>query len=221
MGWKIFAIFAAEEAGYFGTKPPHDPARAERLRQQLGLDGYEPAGPSRFDQAMYPRDGALHIGAYPRGMILCDADLPACFFDEQPRRSINGAGMAFGEFKARLLALYPDGLVVALVLHSVVNLWGYSVYSRGELLRSAAGASDDGLIANHGAPLAEEAAILGICPLDEIDAEGYGEDLVFDVSARLFGKRIDAFDEIALDLSAYGKQKTGAASFLKKLFGRA
>ncbi len=219
MGWKIFAIFAAEEAGYFGTLPPHDPARAERLREQLGLGGYDHVGPSRFVDAMYPRGGALHIGAYPRGMILCDVDLPACFFDAQSRHSINGAGMEFGEFKSRLLALYPDGLVVALVLHSVVNLWGYSVYSRGALLRSAAGASDDGLIANHGAPLAEEAAILGICPVDGVDAEGYGEELVFDVSARLFGKRIDAFAEIALDLSAYGKQKTGVASFLKKLFG--
>jgi len=63
-------------------------------------------------------------------------------------------------FKSRLLRLYPEGQVVAVVLHSVINLWGYTIYSQGQRVRSAAGAANDGLIVSVGAPLSEEAKVL-------------------------------------------------------------
>ena len=40
MGWKAFAVFATATPGYFGTAPAHDPAAAEALRVQLGLEDY-------------------------------------------------------------------------------------------------------------------------------------------------------------------------------------
>jgi hypothetical protein len=221
MGWKVFAIFAAEEPGYFGTQPLHDPERAEQIREQLGLSGYEYAGPSEFDAAMYPDKRSLFIGAYPRGVILCDPDLPACFFDAWSISGSKGKTADFQQFKSSLLKLYPGGQVLAVVLHSVVNLWGYCLFSEGQLIRCAAGASDDGLIADHGMPLPEEASVLGNCPINEIDEEGYGEDLVFDVTARFLGKRLDAFEQTNLQMSEYRRTPGGAASFLRKLFGRA
>ena len=118
------------------------------------------------------------------------------------------------------VALYPDGEVMALVLHSVVNLWGYSVYSRGKLLRSAAGASDNGLITNLGEPLPEELRALRECPIDKVDEQGDGEELVFDVARRMFGKRIDEFPELPLRMNAYRRKDAAPMALIKKLFGR-
>ncbi|MBC7956791.1 MAG: hypothetical protein H7Y33_13100 [Cytophagales bacterium] len=220
MGWKVFAVFATEEPGYFGTRPQHDAERADDIRDRLGLSGYERVGESDFETAMYPRAGALFIGAFPEGVIVCDAKLPSYFFDDGARRRINGASLRFQNFKANLLGLYPEGQVLSVVLHSVVNLWGYSLHEGGRHLRSAAGASDDGLFTNIGSPLPEEARVLGLCPIDEVDAEGYGEELTFDVSARLFGKRIDEFDGLGLQLSKYRKRNR-VSSFFKGLLSAA
>ena len=109
---------------------------------------------------------------------------------------------------------------MAIVLHSVVNLWGYSVYSKGQLLRSAAGASDDGLLVNEGAPLPEELRGLKECAIDKVDEEGYGEELVFDVSARMFGRRMDAFDELPLRMTEFKRKTFAPVAFVKRLLGR-
>jgi len=122
--------------------------------------------------------------------------------------------------KTNLLSLYPDGHVLAIVLHSVVNLWGYSYFSKGHLVRSAAGASDDGLFANSGTPLPEESRVLSMCSIENVDEEGYGEELTFDVAERLFGwrigERIGEFDDFGLQMSRY-KKKGSLASLWSKL----
>ncbi len=219
MGWKAFAVFATATPGYFGTAPPHDPAAAEALRAQLGLEDYERVGEQDFDDAIYPDSNALFIGAYPGGCILCAQDLATAFFDPAAQRRIKGLRGDAEAFRLRLLALHPQGEVMAIVLHSVVNLWGYSVYAQGRLLRSAAGASDEGLFANAGTPLPEELAVLQRCPIDRVDEEGEGEELVFEVSARMFGQRLDSLNPSPLRMTAYRRTR-GAAALLKRLFGR-
>lgn len=213
-------VLATATPGYFGTRPAHDPSAAEALRLQLGLEPYQHAGEADFDTATYPQRGSLYIGAYAGGCILCEQDLPTAFFGADGARRIGGSREDFGSFRARLLGLYPQGEVMALVLHSVVNLWGYSVYTQGRLLRTAAGASDDGLFANEGAPLPEEQAVLQRCPIDRVDEEGEGEELVFDVAARMFGRRLDSVDDIQLRLAHYRRAPTFGLGALKKLFGR-
>jgi len=220
MGWKAFAILATNESGYFGTLPSHNAEAAEEVRGRLGLSDYEPLAEQRFETALHPRRGALYIGAYPGGTIVCENALPSYFFDDRSQRAISGASRKFAHFKEQLLALYPEGEVMAIVLHSVVNLWGYSVYSRGQLLRSAAGASDNGLIANLGEPLPEELRGLRECAIDKVDEEGFGEELVFDVSARMFGRRMDAFDELPLRMTEYKRRTSSPVAFVKSLFGR-
>jgi len=220
MGWKAFAIFATDQPGYFGSKPVHSASIAEDVRFRLGLTDYAPAGEVDFDAALNPRQGALYIGGYPGGTLICDSDLPSHFFDERSQRAISGRSTRFQEVKAEVLRLYPDGEVMAIVLHSVVNLWGYSVYSHGQLIRSAAGASDDGLLANTGAPLPEELRRLQECAIDKVDEEGDGEALVFEVAARMFGQRMDALEEIPLRLTEYRPRTSGPVTFVKRLFGR-
>lgn len=220
MGWKASAIFATDQAGYFGSRPLHSAATAEDVRARLGLADYEPVGEEDFLTALHPRRGALYIGAYPGGTIVCESSLPAYFFDDRSHRAISGESSKFTAVKAQMLKLYPDGELMAIALHSVVNLWGYSVYSRGQLLRSAAGASDNGLLANTGAPLPEELRGLQACAIDKVDEEGDGEELVFDVSARMFGRRMDAFDEIPLRMTEYRRKSSAPVAFVRRLFGR-
>ena len=220
MGWKAFAILATDQAGYFGSRPVHSASIAEDVRARLGLTDYESAGEEDFYAALHPRQGALYIGGYPGGTIICESALPSCFFDDRSRHAINGRSARFAEVKARLLQLYPDGEVMAIVLHSVVNLWGYSVYARGQLLRSAAGDSDNGLLANTGEPLPEEVRSLQECAIDKVDEEGDGEDLVFEVSVRMFGQRLDTFEELPLRLTTYRRKTSAPVAFVKRLFGR-
>ena len=63
VGFKAFIAFATDEPGYFGSIPQHDARRAEQLRRQLGLDGYDPVGEQKLDTAMYPRGDELYLGA--------------------------------------------------------------------------------------------------------------------------------------------------------------
>jgi hypothetical protein len=220
MGWKAFVILASAEPGYFGSQPSHDAQRADALRDKLGLSAYERTGESDFISALYPRSGALWIGAYPRGTIVCHMKLPSYFFDAPARRTISGAAIKLPDFKAQLLDLYPKGQVLAIVLHSVVNLWGYSLYANGQLVRSVAGASDDGIFANVGEPLPEESRVLDMCSIENVDEEGYGEDLVFDVATRFLGGRIDELESHTLAMSQYEK-RSGFSSLVKRLFARA
>jgi hypothetical protein len=220
VGWKAFIAFATDEPGYFGSIPEHDAQRAEQLRIRLGLDGFEPAGERKLDAAIYPRGDVLYLGAYPRGVIVCHTMLPGHFFDEKSRRKICDTSSSFKDFKSRFLGLYPNGEVLVLVLHSVVNLWGYCVYAKGSMVRSVAGAADDGLIVSTGAPLSEEARILESCPIEKVDENVLGEELVFDVSTRMLGKRIDEYDELPLLLTEYKPRSGGVASLWRQISGQ-
>jgi hypothetical protein len=220
VGFKVFIAFATDEPGYFGSFPEHDPQRAEQLRSELGLDHFQPVGLRGLDAAIYPRGDVLYLGAYPRGAIVCHSRLPGHFFDEESGRKICGTSSAFKDFKSRFLALYASGEVLVLVLHSVVNLWGYCVYARGVVVRSAAGSADDGLIVSTGIPLPEEARILESCPIQKVDENVLGEELVFDVSTRIFGQRIDELDELPLLLTEYRPNRRGVSSLLRRLARR-
>ncbi|WP_295952207.1 hypothetical protein [Rhodoferax sp.] len=146
--------------------------------------------------------------------------MPGHFFVTQARKAIQGTKLQRPDLKTQLLNLYPSGQVLAIVLHSVVNLWGYSLYAKGQLVRSAAGASDDGLIANIGKALPEESRVLDLCAIENVDEEGYGEELVFDVASRFLGGRIDALESHTLALGQYEKS-SGFPSLVKRLFARA
>jgi hypothetical protein len=204
----------------FGSFPAHDRGSAERLMERLRLENYDFAQLTTFDQGMYPPKETLFIGSYADGMALCELDLPCHFFNEEAGRAIGGNRTHSGAFKADILGLYPAGQVLILILHSVVNLWGYSLYVSGKLVRSAAGASDNGLIVDLGTPLPEEAEILARCQIERIDEEGLGEEPVFEVAKRVFVKRIDTFDELPLQMSEYKRKPNRSRSLLRRLLGQ-
>jgi hypothetical protein len=219
VGWKVFALFATDRSdGYFGSFPVHDADAANKLMQRLHLENYEFARLTTFDYGMYPPKETLFIGSYADGVALCELDLPCYFFAGRAGGRIGGNRNHGEAFEANILGLYPAGQVLILILHSVVNMWGYSLYKSGKLVRSAAGAADDGLIVDFGTPLPEETEILARCPIERIDVEGLGEELVFEVAGRVFGRRIDTFDELPLQMSEY-KRRPNRGLF-HRFFGR-
>ena len=88
------------------------------------------------------------------------------------------------------------------------------------LYDEAAQKTDDGLFANTGKPLPEESRVLDMCSIENVDEEGYGEELVFDVASRFLGGRIDALENHTLALSQYEK-RSAFSSLVKRLFARA
>jgi hypothetical protein len=193
MGFKTFTVFASKRPGYFGTHPKHNSEWVDATMHQLGLTGYILVAHDVPFQ-VYPKDKDLYIGVYAEGIAIAQIDLPAAFFDERSRRRSFGRLPDMNDFKQKILDRYAQGEVVALTLHSVVNLWGFSVFKDGNLIRSASG-GDGEFLGSSGDPLPEEDAILKTYPIETLDPEhGGGEELVFEVARRVFGKRFDEED---------------------------
>jgi hypothetical protein len=213
MGWKTYTIFCTDQPGYFEQRPIHDPVRAEKLLSILGLNEYDLVKP-HTQVNDYPSSGDLYIGAYERGLVIANTTLAALLFDDNSRTKNFGRVKDNPDFRKNIHTLYPNGEVIALILHSVVNMWGYSVYQRGELIRSASGAEGE-FYGSIGDPLPEEQAVLAEHPIELIDKGDviYSEDLVFDVSQRVLGCRYDEASVDELECSYFKRR-----SFLKNLF---
>ena len=216
MGFKTFTLFAYDVPGYFGTAPKHDPRKAQELIIQLGLSNYELVSATSSLNA-YPGEGDIYIGAYEHGVVIAHLELLASLLD-QPQRDRNFGTKAYDpEFAQRFLALYPKGEVLALVLHSVVNLWGFSVHRNGKLVRCVSAADSE----FHGAvgdPLPEELPLLKEHPIQTLDEEGLGEDLVFDVAARALGHRYDEVDLREILICSHYRKMSGLKALLKRFF---
>ena len=132
--------------------------------------------------------------------------------------------MEAGNYRlTEFMLLDPAGEVTALILHSVVNMWGFSVYKKGELLRSASGAEGE-FFGSAGAPLPEEESVLAEHPIETIDSGevAYSEELVFEVARRVLGHRYDedpAVDELKCSHFKRNADPPGKKSFLSRLFG--
>lgn len=222
MGFKTFTIFCTDRPGYFGTSPAHDPAKAAQLLSVLGLQDYELVSDDAHVND-YPQKGDLYLGAYENGVVIAHDTLPALLFDEASRKRNFGRVEDIPTFRDAIHRLFPDGEVTALILHSVVNMWGFSVYKKGELIRSACGAEGE-FFGSTGAPLPEEESILAEHPIETIDSGdvAYSEELVFEVARRALGHRYDedpAVDELKCSHFKRKADPVGKKSFLSRLFG--
>jgi hypothetical protein len=105
---------------------------------------------------------------------------------------------------------FQDTDIVTFILHSVVNLWGYSIVNNGKKVRVRAGDSEE-LIIERGEILEEEKElfsksklndkgervyIFDDMPDDEFSADQVGENFVFDISTKYLGQSLDACDEL-------------------------
>ena len=136
------------------------------------------------------RARAFSISAHMRvGLIIADQHLPSWLIAEERASQISGGSQYATKVGAALLAAFPKATIFTLVLHSVVNLWGFAWYENGRKIRATWGAADDGLMLDFGAPLPEEA----VYRQSDDTPDVVGEDTCFAVSSRILGKRIDQF----------------------------
>lgn len=193
MGWKASCVFVNwGRQDYFETFPEINVPHTQEVLRQLGYSGYNSIGKAALETAIYPRNGAIYAGAFEEGFILAEDHLPAWLIAQDKSAEISGRGIGTQQFAHSLLELYPEARICSLVLHSVVNLWGFSWYENGKLLRASWGASDNGLMLDYGAPLPEELHFRQQQDLMEnIGSEG--EELCFAVSERILGQRLDKF----------------------------
>lgn len=194
MGWKASFIIVAHEdcpAGYLGTLPTHDADRATELIKQLGYT-YKVRKMSNMEPR--PKEGSAVIGAYKMAAMIADQAIYKCFDNRDSSL-----------FK-QALQIYPNGSCLILVLHSVVNLYGYALYEKGVLIREFGGNGEEEITSEFGNPLPEEAQAFERSKIingervfydeigrktEEFSPSSYGETLAFLVASRFFGECLD------------------------------
>jgi len=198
MGWKASTIII------------HEPTLVdnEQLLKELGFTNLVPIKEETFEVAMNPDDNRVYIGTYRDNLLICAPDIPLQFFGDTET--------AIEKIFNRL---FPGSEICSIVLHSVVNLWGYSVTVDAHKVRARAGSSDDGTSIEIGEPLEEEKELLSKSTVDENGIRTYlfddfpdepfnedqvGENFVFAICKRYFGEELDNADELLFDTTLTG-----------------
>jgi hypothetical protein len=198
MGWKASIVII------------HNPDREgnEQLLQELGFNISAKIKAESFETVINPEDNKVYVGAYKGNIIICSSDIPLQFFEDTETQTENN-------FKR----LFPNSEICAIVLHSTVNLWGYSIVKNGQKIRARAGSTDDGTFVEVGEPLEEEKELLSNSKLDssgirtfvfedvpgEVFSEDQvGENFVFSICKRYFGEALDEADELLYDTELQG-----------------
>ncbi|MGN7786731.1 DUF6928 family protein [Niabella sp. 22666] len=202
MGWKASMIII------------HQPGEVDHreLLRRLGFINLDKIPDMHVGSAILPAEDKIYIGNYKNNLLICEPNLPYTFFNEQP------------PFTEELLThIFPDKEIAVIVLHSVVNLWGFSVIKNGKRIRTRAGYDARNVI-DFGAPLPEEEYLLSKSFIDEESGQkmylldgwrepctedATGEEFVFAVCARYFGEKLDQADELFdTELTGYEVSKT-------------
>lgn len=198
MGWKASMIIINSDKNI---------NQGELLRT-LKLQNFNHTGQEHFETAVFPPQGMAYVGLYKNNLVVCVEDLPFRFLDE-----------SVSEAEKTLCELFPDTEICALVLHSVVNLWGYSVCKNSQKIRARAGSHESGTIVEFGTPLPQETHLLSMSmvtpegnriyrlpssPNDEYTEDQVGENFVFELSSRYFGQSFASDDDFfTVQLEAY------------------
>jgi len=198
MGWKSSTIIVNSD------KEVDEP----ELLKDLGFDNLKEVVKEPFEVAINPDEGKVYIGRYKNNLLICAQDLPMTFLEE-----------AISKGEKVLSKYFPDTEICSIVLHSVVNLWGYSVSKNGQKIRVRAGSSDNGTMVEYGEPLKQEIDLLSKAKIDEngkriyqfddfpdesFEEDQVGENFVFELSSRYFGQNLDMSDDLLFETELKG-----------------
>ena len=157
---------------------------------------------------MYPKDGKVYIGTYLEDLIICVEELPMQIIESEN-----------STIEKKLSQQFPDSEICTIVLHSVVNLWGYCIIKNGQKIRARAGSADGGTIIDIGKPLAEEQELLSKADFDEngskiyqldefpdepFDEDQVGENFVFSICRRYFDEELNSADQLLFETNLTG-----------------
>jgi hypothetical protein len=206
MGWKASTIII------------HKPTQVdnEQLLKELGFDGLTKIEDEPFEVAINPDDNKVYIGSYKDNLLICAPDIPMQFFEDIETQT-----------ETTLKQKFPNSEICSIILHSGVNLWGYSVTKNGQKLRARAGSSDDGTFVELGEPLDEEKELLSKSKLDENGNRIYllddfpdepftedqvGENFVFSICKRYFEVELDSADDLLFETKLTGYKYKNATT---------
>lgn len=198
MGWKASTIII------------HKPTQVgnEQLLKELGFDNLTKIEDEPFEVAINPDDNKVYIGSYKDNLLICAPDIPMQFFEDVESQT-----------ESTLKQKFPNSEICSIILHSGVNMWGYSVIKNGQKLRARAGSSDGGTFVELGEPLDEEKELLGKSTInkdgkrtyifEDIDDEPMtedqvGENFVFAICKRYFGEELNKADELLFETTLQG-----------------
>jgi len=198
MGWKSSTIIIASKKE----------VNELELLNNLGFDNLIEIERAPFEVAINPDDGKIYIGKYKGNLLICAQNLPMTFLEET---------VSLGE---KIISKYfPETEICSLVLHSGVNLWGYSLSKDTKKIRVRAGTSDKGTMIEYGEPLEQELNLLSkskvgengerIYYLDDfpdkpLDEDQVGENFVFELANRYIGQNLDMADDLLFETELKG-----------------
>ncbi len=180
----------------------------EEILKRLDFLNFEKIEDETFDALIYPPANKIYFGKYHRNLIITNEELPQNFITDTLCKE-----------EKRLIELFPDSEICAVILHSVVNLWGYSIIKNGRKIRARAGSSDDGTFLEFGEPIETERELLAQSDLnsdgqriyvledfpdEELSEDQVGEEFVFEIFKRYTGMDFEFDDELfEIILSGY------------------
>jgi len=190
MGWKTSMILINSEKEFDKNE----------LFESFGYYKLNKSDKQYFETIMNPDDDKIYFGRYNGNTIICMQDLPL----ESMYESLSKA-------ERILSSKFPNTDITTFVLHSVVNLWGYSIVNNGKKVRVRAGSSEGGTIVEYGEILEQEKELFSKSklnkngervftfenmPEDDFLDDQVGENFVFDVSRKYLGMNLDACEEL-------------------------
>ncbi len=198
MGWKISTLIINSDSQ----------VDEQELLKQMGFYELSPIEAKSFDEVMNPDNKEVYIGSYKGNILICVQELPTTFLNQIILKGEKALANFFSE----------ETEICAIVLHSVVNFWGYSVSKNNEKLRVRAGSAEDGTFIEYGNPLQEEKELLSKAkqiegkrlfhfeehPEEYFTDDQVGENFVFDITKRYFGETLDLADDLLFETKLNG-----------------
>jgi len=203
MGWKCSLLIIDSDKDF----------DEKTLLKNLGFNHIEKTQKVNFSVALNPGAEEVYIGRYKGKIVVCEIDLPSKCMTQ----SVITQEMLLSKY------YFPDTEICSLVLHSVINYWGYAIVKNDEKIRVRAGDTESGLLVEYGKPLEQELELLSKSKLDEQGNKIYflddfpdktfsedqvGESFVFKMASRYFQMDLDKDDDLyeeATSFQAYRK----------------
>ncbi|TCI90580.1 DUF6928 family protein [Tenacibaculum sp. M341] len=189
MGWKVSALIVNSDKR----------VDEKELLSKLGFNQLKEIESKSFDEIMNPDDDEVYIGTHKGNLIICAQDFPTTFLNQVVLKG-----------EKALTSYFPNIEICSILLHSVVNFWGYSISKNNEKIRVRGGSAESGTFIEYGNPVEQELDLLSkstendgerLFSFEDDPDEVYtddqvGENFVFEITKRYFNESLDVNDEL-------------------------
>lgn len=167
MGWKVSCVLIK----------PSSIITNEQVLLGFGFYNHRFVGNDELEEVLFPVDDIIHIGRTENTIVITHQQLAFELLDEKCNLD-----------KYPIFRTFSDIKICTLVLHSVINYFGFSLIKERELKRLKTGDAENGTVSDFGRVLPEENDLLSrsfisedgrrLYRLDEFPEELFTEDQV-------------------------------------------